>query len=115
MPRLGRLVLSLSSLIASASAVLPTVQVGCNQYAGVTSYSGITKWLGLRYAAPPVGDLRFSPPEDPICYSGTQTASAVSNRIEFLIPTFLETTSFLTRSQIAWSSLYRDWRKCQQH
>ncbi|KAK6199782.1 glycerol transporter [Pestalotiopsis sp. IQ-011] len=76
MPRLGSLVLSLSSLIASASAVLPTVQVGCNQYAGVTSSSGITKWLGLRYAAPPVGDLRFSPPEDPICYSGTQTASA---------------------------------------
>ncbi|ETS81908.1 hypothetical protein PFICI_06910 [Pestalotiopsis fici W106-1] len=74
MPRLSSLVLS--SLIASVSAVLPTVQVGCNQYAGYSISSGITKWLGLRYAAPPVGNLRFSPPEDPVCNSGTQTATA---------------------------------------
>ena len=28
---------------------------------------GVIRWLGLRYAAPPVGDLRFRPPAAPKC------------------------------------------------
>ncbi|KAM0807960.1 putative Alpha/Beta hydrolase protein [Seiridium cardinale] len=68
--------LVLSCLVASAKAVLPIVKLGCNQYAGVPTSSGITQWLGIRYAAPPVGDLRFSPPADPACLGGVQPADS---------------------------------------
>ncbi|KAI1865080.1 hypothetical protein JX265_008127 [Neoarthrinium moseri] len=52
-------------VINPALAVLPTVDLGCNRYAGATTSYGITQWLGIRYAAPPLGPLRFSPPADP--------------------------------------------------
>lgn len=69
-------------LIASASAVLPKVDVDCNQYAGVPTSTGITQWLGIRYAAPPLAALRFSPPADPPCYPGILPASSVGAREE---------------------------------
>ncbi|TRX96024.1 hypothetical protein FHL15_003166 [Xylaria flabelliformis] len=48
-----------------------TVATTCNTYTGVAS-DGVAQWLGIRYAAPPVGDLRFMPPEDPSCSDGAQ-------------------------------------------
>lgn len=38
------------------------------EYGG--DYSGITVFRGIPYAAPPVGNLRFAPPEDPACWEG---------------------------------------------
>ncbi|KAK2784684.1 hypothetical protein FQN52_008912 [Onygenales sp. PD_12] len=46
-------------------AVNPVVDLKYAKYKGFTSSSGVTQWLGMRYAAPPVGDLRFAAPEDP--------------------------------------------------
>ncbi len=54
-----------------------TVDLGCNKYEGISAPNGIRRWLGIRYAAPPLGDLRFLPPEDPPCMYGVQKADQV--------------------------------------
>jgi carboxylesterase type B len=41
------------------------VALAYGEYIGQPLINGITQWLGMRYAAPPVGDLRFKPPQDP--------------------------------------------------
>ncbi|KAJ5782218.1 CAZyme family CE10 [Penicillium paradoxum] len=64
-------ILSLLSL-ASASTV---VDLGYASYKGQTLSNGVTQWLGIRYAAPPVGDLRFAAPEDPLDMEGIQQAN----------------------------------------
>ncbi|KAH8845603.1 hypothetical protein MCOR27_004543 [Pyricularia oryzae] len=67
----------LGALPGLSSAALSTV-VGdsCNQYAGTANATtGVTRWLGIRYAAPPVGSLRFMPPQDALCQNGVQNAT----------------------------------------
>jgi len=55
-----------------------TVDTECNKYTGLLNEEdGIVRWLGIRYAAPPVGDLRFAPPKDPSCADGVQLANEV--------------------------------------
>ncbi|RFU25456.1 hypothetical protein B7463_g10886, partial [Scytalidium lignicola] len=39
--------------------------LGYSRYQGTVLENGITQWLGMRYAAPPLGDLRFRAPQDP--------------------------------------------------
>lgn len=57
--------------LASASTV---VDLGYARYEGHT-HSGVTQWLGMRFAAPPVGDLRFAAPQDPLSIEGIQQAT----------------------------------------
>jgi len=40
----------------------PVVDLGYTKYQGDTYPGGISQWLGVRYAQPPVGDLRFAAP-----------------------------------------------------
>ncbi|KAH7391664.1 Alpha/Beta hydrolase protein [Cadophora sp. MPI-SDFR-AT-0126] len=47
------------------SSVPLTVDLGYSKYKGVRGEKGITQWFGIRYAAAPVGDLRFRAPRDP--------------------------------------------------
>ncbi|GAP85073.1 putative cholinesterase [Rosellinia necatrix] len=63
---------TLCQLICPTAAVSLNVKTGCNAYTGVAGADGIAQWFGIRYAAPPVGDLRFMPPEDPSCSDGVQ-------------------------------------------
>ncbi|KAJ5491809.1 Carboxylesterase type B [Penicillium expansum] len=58
--------------IASASTV---VDLGYASYEGRTQSTGVTQWLGMRFAAPPVGDLRFAAPQDPLSVEGIQQAT----------------------------------------
>ncbi|KAI0468204.1 vacuolar triacylglycerol lipase [Xylaria cf. heliscus] len=58
--------------IYSAGAASLTVETTCNTYTGIAGSDGIAQWLGIRYAAPPIGDLRFMPPTDPSCAEGVQ-------------------------------------------
>lgn len=58
------------------SAVNPLVQLSYSTYRGVALKNGVTQWLGLRYAAPPLGNLRFQAPQSPLATNGTQNANA---------------------------------------
>lgn len=62
------------SLLSLASA--STVNLGYTSYEGRT-LSGVTQWLGMRFAAPPVEDLRFAAPQDPLPVEGVQQATEV--------------------------------------
>ncbi|KAL9110955.1 MAG: hypothetical protein Q9227_004570 [Pyrenula ochraceoflavens] len=60
--------------ITIANCVEPQVQLDYSTYQGVALPNGISQWLGIRYAAPPVGDLRFEAPQDPMPTDGVQAA-----------------------------------------
>jgi carboxylesterase type B len=60
-------------------AVDPLVKLGYTSYQGMALGNGISQWLGLRYAAAPVGDLRFAAPQDPPKNSSVQIANKVSH------------------------------------
>jgi hypothetical protein len=55
----------------------PIVDLGYSQYEGTSLSSGVNQFLGMRYAAPPLGDLRFRAPIDPPMTTGIQSATAV--------------------------------------
>ncbi len=58
-------------------AVDPLVDVGYTKYQGSALGNGITQWLGIRYAAPPLGDLRYAKPADPPVNNTIQVANKV--------------------------------------
>jgi hypothetical protein len=55
----------------------PVIDVGYTKYQGITHDTGVTQWLGIRYAAPPLGDLRFAVPQDPLKQPEVQRADKV--------------------------------------
>jgi hypothetical protein len=71
--------LAVLPLLRSVDAVTPLVDLGYSKYKGKELSNGVTQWLGVRYAAPPLGDLRFSPPQDPTRNDTIQDASNVSH------------------------------------
>nr|CAD7393015.1 unnamed protein product [Timema cristinae] len=64
---------------ASALCQEPTVTVAQGTLRGqsVTSSYGLTynSYLGIPYAQPPVGNLRFKAPQDPVAWEGTRDAT----------------------------------------
>ncbi|KAJ9096714.1 hypothetical protein QFC21_004984 [Naganishia friedmannii] len=55
----------------------PTVDLGYASYQGVyNETTGIQSFKGIRYAAPPLGDLRWQAPQKPTALTGLQDASA---------------------------------------
>lgn len=56
----------------------PVVDLGYAKYRGGRPGTGVDEFLGLRYARPPIGNLRFRAPEDPKSESEVQDASKVS-------------------------------------
>lgn len=76
-----RLLLPLVALLGLAIAVDPVVQLKYGAYKGVRLENGLTQWLGIRYAAAPVGVLRFAAPQDPPFLEGVQLADKVSPEI----------------------------------
>lgn len=56
----------------------PLIDLGYSVYEGVRLDAGVDQFLGMRYAAPPLGDLRFRAPQDPPCTKTTQSAFKVS-------------------------------------
>lgn len=53
------------------------VDLGYASYQGRSLSNGVSQWLGIRYAAAPVGDLRFAAPQDPPKLEGVQQATTV--------------------------------------
>jgi len=56
-----------------AQAATLTVQEGA--IAG-TQRNGVSRYLGIPYARPPVGDLRWAPPQGPLAWEGVRPATA---------------------------------------
>ncbi|KAK4658946.1 hypothetical protein QC762_106000 [Podospora pseudocomata] len=52
----------------------PRVKLSNGDYIGQVLDCGVSYWLGIRYAAPPLGELRFQPPVDPLPENFTQYA-----------------------------------------
>ncbi|KAM0252970.1 hypothetical protein ACHAP5_000833 [Fusarium lateritium] len=69
------LLATLALLFTFVDAVAPIVDVSYSKYKGKVLGNGVTQWLGMRYAAPPLGELRFMPPQDPIRTRQTKDAS----------------------------------------
>lgn len=63
--------------MSAVGAVKPLVDVNYSKYQGIPLENGITQWMGVRYAAPPVGDLRFAAPRDPVKNKTTIVADTV--------------------------------------
>ncbi|KAH9217163.1 Alpha/Beta hydrolase protein [Leptodontidium sp. 2 PMI_412] len=57
------------------SSIPLTVDLGYSKYQGSNVENGVTQWLGIRYAAAPVGDLRFRAPRDPTANTTLQIAN----------------------------------------
>lgn len=70
------------------AAPQPIVDLGYARYQGEALPNGISQWLGMRYAAPPVGSLRFAAPQDPHTVDGVQDASAVATLSFFSCSSF---------------------------
>lgn len=72
------LYLGLRRIHIQAHEVRRTVDLGYSKYTGVGNDDiGVMKWLGIRYAAPPTGHLRFRAPVDPETDSKTYIANQV--------------------------------------
>ncbi|VUC30274.1 unnamed protein product [Clonostachys rosea] len=66
--------LAICLLVTSVTAVQQIVDLSYRQYRGQALRNGLTQWLGIQYAAPPIGDLRFRPPQDPSVIQGVHDA-----------------------------------------
>ena len=66
-----------STLFAPSSAQNVVRDLGYANYSGVALSNGVSYWLGMHYAAPPTGNLRFAEPQPPIVYEGVTDATQV--------------------------------------
>lgn len=55
------------------------VDLGYSKYQGTVLEAGVNQYIGIRFAAPPLGNLRWRAPIDPYPTSGIQNATAVSS------------------------------------
>ncbi|OAF57595.1 hypothetical protein VC83_05716 [Pseudogymnoascus destructans] len=67
---------TVSVLALPAELDVNIVDLGYSSYQGTSLENGVSRWLGIRYAAPPVGDLRFRAPRDPLKTTTLQKADA---------------------------------------
>lgn len=73
---LSSLLLASAAMLQTVFAVQPVVHLNYTSYRGTALNNGVTQWLGMRFAAPPLGDLRFREPQAPNSESGVRDASA---------------------------------------
>lgn len=53
------------------------VSLSDGKYRGIPQSNGITRWLGMRYAAAPLGPFRFAAPQDSPAHDGIKGANQV--------------------------------------
>jgi len=62
---------------ANDGEFLSVIDLGYSKYQGIDLQNGVNQWLGIRYAAAPIGDLRFTAPQDPTPNNTVQRADKV--------------------------------------
>ena len=77
------------------------VDLGYVKYQGDTYQNGISQWVGIRYAQPPIGNLRFAAPQNVTGNGTLEDATQVS-------PSFLQLSRASLTSFTAPPSLHRD-------
>jgi hypothetical protein len=83
----------------------PVVDLGYARYQGVALEAGVNQFLGMRYAAPPLGDLRWRAPQDPLRNESLQDTSQVSNSPSMpVIPRPSCSSSCASLAPLAWDS-----------
>ncbi|KAJ6524299.1 Alpha/Beta hydrolase protein [Mycena vulgaris] len=76
----GTAVAALLAMPLAWAQTAPIVDLGYAQYQGtVNTANNITNFLGIRYAAAPLGDLRFRAPQPPANVTGVQLATVQPN------------------------------------
>ncbi|KAK8223912.1 Alpha/Beta hydrolase protein [Phyllosticta capitalensis] len=73
--RFGSLAAALTLSLSTVHAVDPQVPLNYSTYEGTPYSNGVSEWLGIRFAAPPTGNLRFAAPQDPPVVGGVQAAN----------------------------------------
>lgn len=66
--------LALAGLLLAGSAHAQEARVESGTIDGVTLPSGVEAWLGVPFAAPPVRDLRWRPPQPALPWQGVRHA-----------------------------------------
>jgi hypothetical protein len=83
------LVLHLTAFITGSNAIPvseptePRVDLGYATYEGTSLGNGVKQFLGMRYAAPPIGDNRFRHAQDPLKEYGIVPAKEVRSCLSF--------------------------------
>lgn len=56
----------------------PVINLGYSKYEGKRLDNGVDQYLGISYAAPPLGELRWRAPLDPMNNNSLQDATKVT-------------------------------------
>lgn len=81
-PSLGLLALAaffVAGGVSQTGSSAPIVRVKSGALRGARSATGIESFLGIPFTAPPVGSLRWRPPQDPAAWTGVRDATHYSS------------------------------------
>lgn len=66
---------TLATQLPNSQSLSKTVDLGYTTYVGSDSDADVSQWLGMSFAAPPLGDLRWRTPADPVVNHTIQSAT----------------------------------------
>ncbi|KAJ7149765.1 alpha beta-hydrolase [Mycena crocata] len=85
-------------LAVASTTASPIIDLGYTRYQGiVNTTTNLTTFLGIRYAAPPVGELRFRAPQPPSNVTEVQQATQQPNQCFQTVVGISPTNPFKTR------------------
>ena len=100
--------LAIAAWIPATGAAVVTVKTESGMLSGAPAVGGVTPYLGIPYAAPPVGELRWKPPQPALRWDGVRKAdrfgtSCMQNQAGSRLPW---TEEFMTQGPIGEDCLF---------